>query len=151
MKKHSAFLPALAAAALTALTFIGAPSALAAGSDDPRMAFPIHLDHTSPANGGFWNGPGIGLTWRSSVPGLQFCVAYATTHGVSFVGAGGGRSYQGDREHCLVAGRDGTVSDRLTLTEDPKQDGLLIANVVLIDNEVRTEIIPVHPLLSKAH
>jgi hypothetical protein len=143
----------LSAAAAAAILSCACASAQAA---DAGLAlptkFPVKLEHVAPEKGGFWTTGGLKMTWRSAVPGLQFCVAYASTHGVSFHGSTGGRSWQGDREHCLVAGRDGTVSDVVPVTySDPTNnpDGLLIANVVLIDNEVSTESIPVHQLLAK--
>ncbi|MEX3984039.1 hypothetical protein AB4Y45_34180 [Paraburkholderia sp. EG287A] len=126
----------------------GAASAVTSAEKPP---FPVKLERVT--SDGQSYGGGLNLTWRSSVPGLTFCVAYASTHGADFHGWLGGKDHQSDREHCLSAGRDGTVTDTAPvevwdLKRDP--DALLIANVVLVDNEVSTETIPLQKYF-KAH
>lgn len=136
----------LAAAALFPVASLSAAAsgAAAAVTSAANPAFPVKLEHIAVDAKSM--GGGLNLTWRSAVPGLTFCVAYSATHGAGFHGWLGGKDHQSDREHCLSASRDGTVTDAVPVEVfDPQHapDALLIANVVLVDNEVSTEAIPV--------
>ena len=145
----------LAAASVSAASINALASEAAAASVTPaaKPPFPVKLE-TIAVKGKSSTDGGLVLTWRSVVPGLSYCVAYAATHGASFHGWLGGRDHQWDREHCLTAGRDGTVTDTVPVeVSDPAQtpDALLIANVVLVDNEVSTETIPLQKFFGNLH
>jgi len=119
-------------------------------AQDASKSFPITLDHTesTSVSGGllYQNSPGVKLTWKSAVPGLQFCVAYAGVNGVDLNGTGGQRSFQSDRTHCMVADADGLASDSVKLTISKQPNGLLLATVVLINNDINTQAVPVGKL-----
>lgn len=77
----------------------------------------------------------VNITYRSTIPGLSFCIGYAGAHGAVI-------PYTSDGEHCVIAGRDGLVQDSVFVNIG-SPDALLIANIVLIDNRVSTETVPV--------
>jgi hypothetical protein len=143
--------PFLAAAlAVCSMAAVGAP-AQSQGLPLPPLpvpplhpAFPVDLDHVARGtSGGLANAPGIRLTWRAMIPGLSFCVAYSTAHGASLAGtAPYGHLDSSDLTHCLIAGRDGTATDFVRIEdEDATQDPLLIATVVMVDDQVKTSAI----------
>lgn len=119
-----------------------------AGVPMPQL-FPVKLVNIQRGNsGGLSQNPGARLTWQASVPGLSFCVAYASAHGVE-VGPEFGHSFIGDRTHCLDSGRDGKVKDFVAFQvddEDKSEDTLLIATIVLANNQTNTTAIPVDKL-----
>lgn len=123
-------------------------------AQDVSKAFPITLVHTEEVTvPSFLARPttGVKLTWKSSVPGLQFCIAYAGVRDVDLQGRGGQRSYQEDRTHCVVADASGLATDTLRVVTWQDQSGLLIATVVLINNEFNTLMIPVGKLYPQLH
>lgn len=154
MKSRHLF-PILAVAALFPVASVNAVASgavAAAVTSTAKPSFPVKLEHIAVDTKSM--GGGLILTWRSTVPGLTYCVAYSATHGASFHGWLGGKDHQSDRDHCLTAGRDGTVTDTVPVEvflPDREPDALLIANVVLVDNEVSTETIPLQKLLGNAH
>ncbi|HDR9106022.1 TPA: hypothetical protein QDB04_002878 [Burkholderia vietnamiensis] len=93
-------------------------------------------------------GVNVRLQWQSVIPGLQFCVSYASAHGLNILSEHGGRTYTSERVHCMVADRDGRATDSIATFDQgtSSNDGLLIANIVLIDNKVSTEVIHVGQL-----
>jgi hypothetical protein len=90
-------------------------------------------------------GVNVRLHWQSVIPGLKFCVSYASAHGLNILSEHGGRTYTSERVHCMVADRDGRATDSIATFDQgtSSNDGLLIANIVLIDNKVSTEVIHV--------
>lgn len=160
MKRTSCLLPALVATVMACapLSALAKDAATRAQADPLRAAtplpaepaFPVRLEGTARDPGGFVSPPGLRLRWQSAIPGLQFCVSYATAHGAYITGLMGGRAHTEDREHCMVAGRDGRVADTVGLGAFRNPDALLIASVVLVDNRVSSMAIPLAQLAQKA-
>lgn len=84
----------------------------------------------------------VNVTYRSAIPGLSFCIGYAGAHGAVI-------PYTSDGEHCVIAGRDRLVQDSVFVNIG-SPEALLIANIVLIDNRVSTETVPVGSAVQKA-
>lgn len=129
----------------TLMVLLGASVGLAqAQAPNPAPApFPVVLAETAyvaPAPGlvlwGQDNG-GLRLTWHSTVPGLSFCVAYATARGL----------YADENNHCLVTDRNGNAVDtvRLGYARDVADlsNVVLVGNVVLVDNRVDATVVPI--------
>lgn len=80
---------------------------------------------------------GLRLTWRSTVPGLSFCVAYASARGL----------YTDLNHHCLVADRHGEAVDTVHLgyarNVADLSDVVLVANAILVNNRVSATVVPV--------
>lgn len=149
MKRKTASL-LVALATTLAATALGSISAVAAApaetspvASTPDM-FPVHLQSYRTNIHDSWTFSLANLTFKSSVPGLSFCVTYGSTHGASIKPRlyGVGHISQGDLESCLTAGRDGLVSDTVRVEPGKSADALLTANIVLVDNRASVETVP---------
>jgi hypothetical protein len=103
---------------------------------------PITLTGTNQEPGGILSNPAMRLHWHGA-PGINFCIAYATIHGAGITARLGGRIDSGDMQHCLSTDRNGNASDVIALAHFKGEgDGLLMANIVMIDDKVYTIVIP---------
>jgi hypothetical protein len=133
---HATSAASLAASSVTRETVAAQPPA--------ASSFPIHLQGYRTGVRDGWDGSLVSVTFKADVPGLSFCVSYSAAHGASIRPrrTGVGHIHQDDLETCLTTGRDGLVSDSVRVAAGKSPDALIIANVVLVDNRVNAEIIP---------
>lgn len=108
-------------------------------------SFPVMKVSSSVTPGQAGEPSTVKLTYRSMIPGLSLCISYAGAHGAVIPQGRFGSFMHGVEsvaEHCVISGRDGLVQDSVFVNIDHSPDALLIANIVLIDNRVSTETVP---------
>jgi hypothetical protein len=113
-----------------------------------QTTFPITLLKTGIEPAGFMSNSGTRLTWHSSIPGLSFCVAYGAAHGANIGPMQQGHLYTEDITHCLVTDNNGNASDAIGVEMGSGNNPIVIANLILVNNQVNTVIIPmnqIHP------
>jgi len=111
--------------------------------------FPVTKVSSSVTPGAGRHPSTVKVTYRSTVPGLSFCIGYAGAHG-AIIPYGYVDGESSDAEHCVIAGRDGLVQDHVFINVGTSPDALLIATIVLIDNRVSTETVPLGATIQKA-
>jgi hypothetical protein len=127
------------------LVVLGCLSAVAAQA---QTTFPIILLKTDIQPAGFMSHSGTLLTWHSSIPGLSFCVTYGAAHGADIGPMQQGHLYTNDITHCLVTDNNGNASDAIGIEMEGGSNPIVIANLILANNQINTVVIPmqkIHP------
>jgi len=113
-----------------------------------QTTFPITLLKTDIAPAKFMSHSGTRLTWHSSIPGLSFCVAYGAAHGADMGPMQQGHLYTQDLTHCLVTDNNGNASDVIGIELANGNNPIVLANLILANNQIDTVVIPmqkIHP------
>jgi len=113
-----------------------------------QTTFPITLLKTDVEPARFMFHSGTRLTWHSSIPGLSFCVAYGAAHGANMGPMQQGHLYTQDLTHCLVTDNNGNASDVIGIELTNGNNPIVLANLILVNNQVDTVVIPmqkIHP------
>jgi hypothetical protein len=121
-----------------ALALAGTLCSAPAFAADESVPFPVKLVEQHVQNIDRGQVPTAFLRYKAP-PGLSFCVSYATT-GTAQIRASNlfhGSPSPDDFFRCLIAGKDGTVADKVTVSMDDKTS-TLYSTMTTVDERFET-------------